>query len=117
MHEYPLAQSIIQTVEEYARAQGAAEVCAIHLVVGEQAGCVTDSLRLYFDIIAQGTLCENARLQIRPVTPKLRCPKCGQLFVRNPFSFACPRPGCPGEGLPTEIGKEFYIESIEITTA
>ena len=41
----------------------------------------------------------------------VKCPKCGELFERKPMSFACPKCGTDGE--PTEIGKEFYIDTIE----
>jgi hydrogenase nickel incorporation protein HypA/HybF len=73
---------------------------------------VADSINLYFEIIAEGTLCEKAKLNIERVKPKLKCTRCGEYFERRPFSFECP--SCKGEGEPTEIGKEFYLKSIEI---
>ena len=35
-----------------------------------------------------------------------------ELFEKKLLSFDCPKCGC--QGGPTDIGKEFYIESIEI---
>ena len=35
-----------------------------------------------------------------------------ELFEKKLLSFDCPK--CGGQGGPTDIGKEFYIESIEI---
>jgi hydrogenase nickel incorporation protein HypA/HybF len=67
---------------------------------------------MYFDVIARNTLCESAELLIKPVKPKLRCRSCGGLFLRKPFSFQCGE--CGGDGEPTEIGKEFYIESVTV---
>ena len=116
MHEASLAAQILETAEEHAREQGAVKVTAIHLVVGGDAGCDAGSLELYFEILSEGSLCEGARLEVEPVVPLLRCNACGKLFARKPFSFACPEPGCPGEGEPTEIGREFYIRSIEVIT-
>jgi len=69
---------------------------------------------MYFDEISKGTLCEGCALDIRRVKPKLECGVCGQLFERRPFSFECP--SCGGEGHPTRIGTEFYIDTIEIET-
>ncbi|HHV12658.1 MAG TPA: hydrogenase maturation nickel metallochaperone HypA [Clostridiales bacterium] len=112
MHEYPITQHIISVASEYAKKYGGTEVKVIHLVVGETSGYVSSSIELYFDIIAKGSLCEKAKLDIKRIAPKLKCNQCGELFVRKPFTFECPL--CGGEGSPTEIGKEFYIKSIEI---
>lgn len=112
MHEYPITQHIINIASEYAAKYGGNEVRVIHLVVGDDSGYVSSSIDLYFEIIAKGSLCERAKLDIERVTPRLKCSHCGELFIRKPFSFACPL--CGGEGNPTEIGKEFYIKSIEV---
>lgn len=114
MHEYPLTQQIIRIVEARAYESGAKSVSKIHLVVGEYSGVVADSILLYFDIISSGTLCENAVLDIEKVKPLLKCKECGHLFERKPFTFSCTKEGCAGEGEPTEIGREFYVDSIEV---
>lgn len=112
MHEFPITQQIIRIAETHAREAGAARVIRVKLVVGDYSGFIGDSIQMYFDVISEGTLCEKATIEIQRVKPKLRCESCGQLFSRKPFSFACPK--CGGEGLPTEIGKEFYVDTIEV---
>lgn len=114
MHEYPLTQQIIRIAETYALENRAARVTRIRLVIGEAAGIVADSILLYFDLIAEGTLCENAQISIETVKPMLRCKACGALFLRKPFSFQCTEEGCAGQGEPTDIGREFTVKSIEI---
>jgi len=108
LHEYSLAQRVIETAAAHANG---ARVTSITLVIGGDAGILGESLRLYFDLIAAGTVCAAAKLEIETVTPMLRCKACGALFVRKPFSFDCP---CGGEGAPTDIGREFYVKSIEV---
>ena len=112
MHEYPITQQIIKIAENHAREADAEKVTAVNLVVGDYSGFIGDSIQMYFDIISEGTLCEGAEIRIQRVKPKLRCSSCGELFERKLFSFECPK--CGGEGGPTEIGKEFYIDSIEV---
>jgi hydrogenase nickel incorporation protein HypA/HybF len=112
MHEYPITQRIIEIAEEYAIKNEAHDVRQINLVVGDYSGYVASSIELYFEIIAEGSLCQHAKLNIERIIPKLKCCACGELFVRKPFSFECP--SCNGEGIPTEIGQEFYIKSIEV---
>ncbi len=112
MHEYPITRQIIKIAGEHAQKAKATRVILIHLVVGDYSGFIGDSISMYFDILSEGTPCEGAKLSIRKVSPQLRCRSCGELFKKVPFSFECP--ACGGEGGPTEIGKEFYIESIEV---
>lgn len=112
MHEYPITQQIIKIAEKHATQLCASRIKSIKLVVGDYSGFVGDSIQMYFDAISAGTKCEGATIEIVRVTPKMRCTACGELFSRQYLSFACPK--CGGEGEPTEIGKEFYIESIEV---
>jgi len=108
MHEYSIAQNILQTVIEHANG---AKVVQINLVIGESSGILGESLRMYFDIFAENTICEDAVVEIETVKPKLKCKICGTLFVRKPFTFECE---CGSEGEPTDIGREFYIKSITV---
>lgn len=114
MHEYPVTEQIIKIASEKAKESNARKVTRIDLVVGEYSGFVGDSIQMYFDILAEGTLCEGARLDIENIKAQWRCPRCDIYFVRQPLSFACPR--CGQDGEPTERGKEFYVRSIEIET-
>ena len=112
MHEYPITEQIIKICLQHCAEAKADKVVSVSLVVGDYSGCVGESIQMYFDIISEGTPCESAKLKIKRVKPKLKCPACGEFFERAPMSFACPKCGVDGE--PTEIGKEFYIEEIEV---
>lgn len=114
MHEYPITQQIIKIAEDNAKANHAAKIVKIELVVGELSGFIGDSIQMYFDAISEGTLAEGAVLEIKYIKPKLKCESCGSYFERKRYSFECP--DCGGQGAPTEIGKEFYIKDIEIET-
>ena len=112
MHEYPLTEGIIEVAARYAAGEGKnVRVKKIALVIGEASGIVGESIQLYFDLIAEGSVCEGAALEIETVKPMLKCKTCGALFARKPFSFACE---CGGEGEPTDIGREFYVKYIEV---
>lgn len=112
MHEYPITQQIIKIAEKHCREAEADRVTKVHLVVGEYSGFVGDSIQMYFDVISKDTLCEGALIVIEYIKPKLKCQACGELFVKVPMTFACPK--CGEDGGPTEIGKEFYIKEIEV---
>ena len=112
MHEYPATCRIIAIAEARAREACAVRVRRIVLKVGDASGFVGDSVRMYFDACAEGTMCEGAELDIRRVRVKMRCRACGALFDRIPFSFDCTM--CGGEGEPTGIGREFDVEAIDV---
>ncbi len=112
MHEYPITQQIIKIAEKHCVDAGAEKVKNIDLVVGDYSGFVGESIHMYFDIIAKDTLCEGAKINIIRVKPKLECRDCGEFFYKKPLSFECEF--CGGEGGPSEIGKEFYIETIDV---
>lgn len=112
MHEFPITENIVRIAEEHCRKAGGAKVRSIKLVVGDYSGYVPESIGMFFDIIAEGGLCEGAGIEFERVKPMLRCPACGTMFHRQPGSFACPQ--CGSDGEPTDVGKEFYIDSIEI---
>jgi len=112
MHESSITESILKTVIEKANESNAKSVKKINLVIGEETGFMGDSIQFYFDKYSKGTIAEGAVLDVRFIKSKLKCTKCGEMFERKPFSFECPK--CQGEGNPTKIGKECFIENIEI---
>ncbi|MBO4725744.1 MAG: hydrogenase maturation nickel metallochaperone HypA [Firmicutes bacterium] len=112
MHEYQITEQIIRTASKHCKDNNAEKVTKIKLVLGDRSGLVSESISMYFDVIGEGTPCEGAEIEIERVRTKMKCPKCGELFYRELLSFACPKCGTDGE--PTEIGKEFYIDYIEV---
>ncbi len=112
MHEYPITQQIIKIAEKHCCESGGSRVLKVSLVIGDYSGYVGESVQMYFDIISRDTVCEGAVVEIEHIEPRLKCPECGALFKKRPLTFDCPE--CGGQGEPTDIGKEFYIESIEI---
>lgn len=112
MHEYALTERIVRIANEAAEKQDAKSVSSVSIVVGETSGILVESVQLYFDLIAEGTKAEGARLLVSTIPPEMRCPECGRNFVRPRFSFACPTCGVLGN--PTNVGKEFYVESVEL---
>lgn len=114
MHELPITQHIIKIAEAHCRENGGKRVKSVHLILGDYSGFVGESVQMYFDIISEGSLCEGATINIERVKPKLRCEACGTLFDKPFLSFTCPE--CGGQGGPTEIGKECFVDTIEIET-
>ena len=113
MHELPVTEQIIKLAEEHGQKARASKIESIRIVIGERSGIARESIMMYFDIVSKGTLCEGAVLEIESVKSKLSCPSCGTLFERKPMRFDCP--SCGADGEPTEIGREFYIDSVTVS--
>ncbi len=112
MHEYAVTRSIVKIVAAEAEKAGARKVTRIHLVIGDLSTIVDDSVRMYFPMIAAGTVAEEAELVFKRVKAEFYCKHCRRNFVKPAHGFECPV--CGGLGTPTDVGKEFYVESIEI---
>ncbi len=113
MHEYGVTQQIIKIAVDAAAKQHAKKISRVNLVVGEMSGFIGDSIQMYFEMLAKGTPAEGAELSITYIKPQLKCDKCGITFFKKPYSFDCPK--CDGQGEPSPIGKEFYVDSIEVS--
>lgn len=112
MHEYSIACEIIRISENSAKEKGALKILNIGLVIGDYSGFIGESIQMYFDEISKGTLCEGAIISMKHIRPKLKCRECHKFFELQHFSFICSE--CGGMGQPTDIGKEFYVEYIEV---
>lgn len=112
MHEYAVTQSMITLALEEAHRAEASKIIEIRLVIGDLSTIVDDSVQMYFDLMSEGTIAEGAKLVFRRVKAEFKCKNCGEVFIKPAKGFDCPK--CGHMGTPTEVGKEFYIESLEI---
>lgn len=112
MHELPVTESILNITNEYARNSGASRVTAINLVIGQLSSIVDDSLRFYWDIVAEDSLCQGATLRFERIPAKLACQDCGLEYTIPERLTPCPR--CSSFNTRVISGEEFYVESIEI---
>jgi hydrogenase nickel incorporation protein HypA/HybF len=112
MHEYHIVDNIVKQVLEKAAAAKAKKVTKVVLVMGERSGLAESSVRLYFSQLVEGNILEGAELVINKIGAQLECKSCAITFPCQKSNLNCPK--CGAQGVPTEKGKEFYIDSIEI---
>lgn len=112
IHEYAVTKGLVNIVIEEAKKANANLVTEIRLVIGDLSSIFDDSVQMYFDMFTEGTLAEGAKLVFRRVPAEFMCKGCQHVFVKPTKGFDCPM--CGEVGAPTEKGKEFYIESMEV---
>jgi len=112
MHEYAITQGMLDLVLNEAKKASVSKVTEIRLVIGDLSTILDESVQMYFDIMSEGTLAQGAKLVFKRVPSRFRCKVCGNEYDKPRKGFECPQ--CGGLGLPTGVGREFYIESIDV---
>jgi hydrogenase nickel incorporation protein HypA/HybF len=113
MHELSIACNLVEIADSAARDAGAARVDVVHLRLGLFSGVVKEALLFSYDIVTQGTLLENSRLEIEDVPLAVFCPVCMEEKVLSGVQlFQCPTCGTPTSDI--RRGKEIEIVSVEI---
>ena len=109
MHEMALGSAVVNTATKHAQGR---TVKVVTLSVGKLRQVVPDSLSFYFDIIARGTVCEGAKLEMQIVPARLRCENCDNEWEPDFPTFRCPF--CPDGKVTVLSGEEFMVESLEV---
>lgn len=112
MHELPVTQSILEIALRHAEQAGAKEIKQINLLIGQYASLVDDSIQFYWQIIAEGTIAQNAVLHFERVPVEFTCQDCGAVYRPQEDTFACPQ--CLSPRVRVTRGAELRVESIEI---
>ncbi|NJP50337.1 hydrogenase maturation nickel metallochaperone HypA [Streptomyces sp. SBST2-5] len=115
MHEMSVALSVVDQVEQAARANGARGVRQVRVDIGELAGVVPDSLAFCFELACAGTALEGARLVMRPVPGRASCAPCGRTWDTGmPPDLVCAR--CRSAATELLSGRELRITQVQWTT-
>lgn len=113
MHEMSLCENIIELIRESAQRESFTVVNAVHLEIGELVGVELESMHFGFDVVAKGTLAENASLHIVSVIGTAVCESCRQqVVIHERFS---PCPACGGFQLKILGGDELLIKNLEVS--
>jgi hydrogenase nickel incorporation protein HypA/HybF len=112
MHEYGIAQSIMQIVLDEAEKARARSVKIVSLKVGELAGVLPDSLSFCFELLARSTIAEHATLIIEKVPARGRCNQCDRVFLIEHSRYQCEV--CGNSRIELVSGKELQIDRLEI---
>jgi hydrogenase nickel incorporation protein HypA/HybF len=112
MHEYSLAQSIMQIVIAEAEKVSARKVTKVTLTLGELAGVLPDSLSFCFDLVTKGTIAVGALLEIEKVPLKGYCPHCEKAFFIMNHQYLCDQ--CGNGSIELISGQELQVSHLEI---
>ncbi len=114
MHELAVTESLLRTVEEEAKRYQAVKVSEIRITMGELNAFIPECIQEYFELMSEGTPEEGARLVFNIQPAVLECRECNKKFNMEYNRLKCKY--CQSVNVNIIMGKEFYIESLDIET-
>lgn len=112
MHEMSLCESILQTLEQQAQVQNYRKVKVVWLEIGDLAGVEVEALRFSFGVVMQGSLAEQASLEVITVPGRAWCAACAtEVLVQHRYD-ACPV--CDDYRLQLLDGEQMRIKELEV---
>jgi len=115
MHELSICTALLARVLDVAAAEGGKQVSNITLCIGPLSGVEPDQLRLAFPIVARGTPCEGAEINIECAPVQVHCKTCGETSVARPNRLLCA--ACGAWRVSLISGDEMRLLRIELPDA
>jgi hydrogenase nickel incorporation protein HypA/HybF len=115
MHELSIAMGLVELASEEALRQGDVRVAALQVRIGRLSGVVSDALRFSFELAAEGSAIEGARLEIEDVPITVQCLSCERVSVLSGlWPIACPDCLEPAAVIG---GREIELSAMEVIDA
>jgi hydrogenase nickel incorporation protein HypA/HybF len=115
MHEFAICRSVLRQVLTVAATHDMRAVGRIMLRIGPLAGIEPDLLSAAFPIVAAGTPCAGATIEIEAMPVLVHCKRCGSTSIVRLNRLLC---GTCGEWRVTLMsGDEMLLASVEFLDA
>ncbi|ACX73458.1 hydrogenase nickel insertion protein HypA [Methanocaldococcus vulcanius M7] len=120
MHELSYATAMLEAIlnsvkKEEEKGKKIKKVSEINLEIGELTFINVEQLKFAFEVIAEGTVCEGAKINVKLIKPMCKCLDCGyegEAETLDEFDVHCPK--CKGLRLKLSGGKEFNIKNATV---
>ncbi|MEW5905142.1 MAG: hydrogenase maturation nickel metallochaperone HypA [Pseudomonadota bacterium] len=112
MHEMSLAQSVREIIEAAAHEQGFVRVKTVWLEIGRLSCVEAEAMRFCFSAAMQGSVAEDAELEIVDTPGRGRCPQCGHEAQIVQVYEACAQ--CGSYGLQVIDGDAMRVKELEV---
>jgi len=111
VHEVGIMTNILRTAEETTRRNNGSKILKLKVRVGAMSGVVTEALQFAFEALKNGTMAENAELDIEVVPAVCFCLDCGSNYTPDEIDFLCPN--CGSANIKLKNGRELDLISID----
>ncbi len=110
MHEFSLAQNIIEIVDEALKKNGAVKAVEVQLEVGTLSGVEIPALEMALESLKPGSVMEFTKVKLIITRAKAVCRNCREKY--HPEDLYSPCPKCSSFGPEIIAGKELLVKSI-----
>ena len=108
MHEMGITRNIVSIVSKHAKG---ARVKRVSLEIGKLSAVLPDAVRFCFDVCAQGTILEDADLEIIEIPGKRKCRDCQlEMQIDNVYSHCL----CGSWDTIAMQGEELRVKEMEL---
>ena len=110
MHEFSLAQNVVEIVEEAVTSHNATRATLVVIEIGKLSGVEIEAFRTAMEVLQSGTLLGEAEIQYDIKEGQARCQKCGFRFSTDSLFAPCPK--CGAYHVEFTEGKELLVKSV-----
>lgn len=112
MHEFSIAQTIVELADEVAIKEQADSIKSINIEVGALSGVVLDALEFAMEMTIKNTKLEYAKINYLIKAGKANCTECNFQFETDNLLSLCPK--CNRACLKIIDGKQLRIKSLTV---
>lgn len=112
MHEMSLMQGVLEILEDHAKTRQFSRVKTVWLEIGALSGVDPHAMSFCFDVVMQGTLAQEAVLEIIEKPGQAWCMLCGKNVGISARYDPCP--DCGGFQLQVTGGEAMRVKELEV---
>ena len=113
MHELSIVQTLIEQVQEEVQRSGVnGRVTRLELVIGRLSGVNSDAMRFAYEMLAPGTVLQEAELHVTEPGATCVCHDCGARTEIDELAVRCPE--CGSDEVSIEGGRDLVLQSIDV---
>lgn len=112
MHEMSIAESVLQIIEDAARADKCSKVKTVWLEIGRLACVEKEALRFCFDVVTRDSVAQDARLEIIETPGQGWCMQCARNVAVTARYEPCP--SCGSFQIEVTGGEEMRVKELEV---
>lgn len=111
MHETAVVAGLMDILLRQAKAHRIGHISVVRLQIGRLRGLDLRQIRGMFELLAEGTIAECARLDIDDVAVEAHCQTCSTGWRVEAYRFQCPE--CGSNDAEVVRGRELHIISFD----